>query len=194
MLPLILASNSPRRAALLRGLARDFQVISSGAAESECGEFSGRELAQLNAFPQSAESRGKNMRTRWCWAPTPSSISATLFTENRGYGGREADDFRAARQDPHEVIKWCLPDAFEWEPDPAIRGNFTKVTFHPLEPAQIQHYLNQIDPLDKAGAYAIQEHGEEIVKEITGSFSNVVGMPMEKLEPALRLWSLVALF
>ena len=42
-----------------------------------------------------------------------------------------------------------------------------------------------MNPLDKAGAYAIQEHGDMIIAEIFGSFSNVVGLPIEKLKEEL---------
>ena len=45
-----------------------------------------------------------------------------------------------------------------------------------------------MNPLDKAGAYAIQEHGEMIVSEISGSFSNVVGLPVEQLKLELEAW------
>ena len=45
-----------------------------------------------------------------------------------------------------------------------------------------------MNPLDKAGAYAIQEHGELIVAEISGSYSNVVGLPVERLRAELEAW------
>jgi septum formation protein len=57
-----------------------------------------------------------------------------------------------------------------------------------LTPEQIDEYLAKINPLDKAGAYAIQEHGEFVVSEISGSFSNVVGLPIEKVEGELSTW------
>ena len=47
---------------------------------------------------------------------------------------------------------------------------------------------NGNDPLDKAGAYAIQEHGEWIIGEIYGSYTNVVGLPMERLKEELNQW------
>ena len=46
-----------------------------------------------------------------------------------------------------------------------------------------------MNPLDKAGAYAIQEHGDKIVSEISGSFSNVVGLPVEQLKEELNGWT-----
>jgi septum formation protein len=45
----------------------------------------------------------------------------------------------------------------------------------------IRDYLNCVDPLDKAGGYAVQEEGERVVAGVEGSWSNVVGLPMEPL-------------
>ena len=64
----------------------------------------------------------------------------------------------------------------------------TDVTFLPLTERQIGDYLSKINPLDKAGAYAIQEHGDKIVAKISGSYSNVVGLPLEKLKEELAAW------
>lgn len=57
----------------------------------------------------------------------------------------------------------------------------TDVRFRSLKEGEISRYLEAIDPLDKAGGYAIQDHGEWIVEEISGSFTNVVGLPLERV-------------
>ncbi|HXR08684.1 MAG TPA: Maf family protein, partial [Candidatus Acidoferrum sp.] len=62
----------------------------------------------------------------------------------------------------------------------------TDVTFRALTPAQIRRYHQNVNPLDKAGAYGIQEKGGELVQSISGSFSNVVGLPLEKLRIELE--------
>ena len=64
----------------------------------------------------------------------------------------------------------------------------TDVLFHPLNAQQIRDYLASIQPLDKAGAYAIQDSGWKIISEISGSYSNVVGLPVEKLREELVAW------
>ena len=61
----------------------------------------------------------------------------------------------------------------------------TRVTFLPLSAEGIRRYLTLIDPLDKAGAYAAQEHGSEIIAGVEGSWTNVVGLPMEAVTEAL---------
>lgn len=62
----------------------------------------------------------------------------------------------------------------------------TEVGFRPLSRQQIRDYLERIEPLDKAGAYAIQDDGERIVSRVEGSLSNVVGLPLESLEDRLQ--------
>lgn len=57
----------------------------------------------------------------------------------------------------------------------------TSVTFKKLDRAEIEAYLAKINPLDKAGAYAAQEHGSLIIDKTEGSWTNVVGLPMERL-------------
>lgn len=61
----------------------------------------------------------------------------------------------------------------------------TKVYFKKLSPQAIQKYLESIHPFDKAGSYAIQE-GPSVVRKIDGSYSNVVGLPVELLKRMLR--------
>ena len=61
----------------------------------------------------------------------------------------------------------------------------SRVRMAPLSEAEIDWYVATGEPLDKAGAYAAQGKGAEIIAEIEGSFSNVVGLPMEQTIPAL---------
>ncbi|HSH92987.1 MAG TPA: Maf family protein, partial [Roseimicrobium sp.] len=64
----------------------------------------------------------------------------------------------------------------------------TRVTFRRLEPGDIRAYLVKIQPMDKAGAYAIQEYGEMIVSDLDGSINNVIGLPTEVLGRVLESW------
>jgi septum formation protein len=61
----------------------------------------------------------------------------------------------------------------------------SRVRFRRLSSATIENYLAKVDPLDKAGAYAAQGSGAEIIARIDGSYTNVVGLPMEKTLAAL---------
>ncbi len=62
----------------------------------------------------------------------------------------------------------------------------TKVFFKRLTEAEIDYYISVINPLDKAGAYAIQESGELFIKRIEGSYSNVVGLPLNLTYELMR--------
>src|SRR4029077_13582366 len=62
----------------------------------------------------------------------------------------------------------------------------SKVRFRKLNELQIRTYLAKIDPLDKAGAYAAQGHAADIIAIIQGSYSNVVGLPMEQTMETLK--------
>jgi septum formation protein len=79
--------------------------------------------------------------------------------------------------------------------DPHLQVEFhetTHVRFRPLDAAAIDAYLQRVDVLDKAGAYALQEHGDLIIESVEGSRSNVVGLPVERTLAALRRFSLQA--
>ena len=67
----------------------------------------------------------------------------------------------------------------------------SEVTFRDLEPAAIEAYLAVVNPLDKAGAYAIQESGEMIVADYTGSLSNIIGLPLDETKAILTRHSLL---
>ena len=60
------------------------------------------------------------------------------------------------------------------------------VWFRPMEDPEIEAYIATGSPLDKAGAYAIQEHGEDLISTIDGSFTNVIGLPVERLTETIH--------
>lgn len=51
----------------------------------------------------------------------------------------------------------------------------------------IRHYMSLVNVMDKAGAYAVQEHGELIIDRVEGSVNNVIGLPVERIAETLRL-------
>lgn len=66
------------------------------------------------------------------------------------------------------------------------------VTFRRLSQSVITDYFRKVDPLDKAGGYAAQGHGTDIIARIDGSYTNVVGLPMERTLAALRRFGIVS--
>ena len=70
----------------------------------------------------------------------------------------------------------------------------SKVRFKPLSPEEIQWYISSREPFDKAGAYAIQGKGAFMIKSISGSYTNVVGLPLCEVIEALKKVGAVKLF
>jgi septum formation protein len=64
-------------------------------------------------------------------------------------------------------------------------GVASEVTFQTLDDSTIERYLALVNTLDKAGGYAIQEHGELIVAGFTGSLTNIVGLPLDETKQLL---------
>lgn len=88
----------------------------------------------------------------------------------------------------HEVFSGvCLVRLW---PRRATTGFIEKsvVRFRPISAKEIQSYLTQIDPFDKAGGYAAQDDRHGLVESIDGSRANVIGLPMERLISVLREW------
>jgi septum formation protein len=184
--PLILASASPRRAELLRQLKLEFEVVPSDAKEVIDENLSPLELCQLNAH--------RKARTVAKKIPDALVLGAdTLVFLDHKIFGKPADKAQARdmllqlQGRTHQVVTGVSLIHLRTHAE-KIFAVSTDVMFRALTPEQIDEYLAKINPLDKAGAYAIQENGELIVSEISGSFSNVVGLPIEKVESELTDW------
>ena len=186
MPPIILASTSPRRAELLRRLKVDFTVIPSDANELWHEHLSPLEICQLNA----------HRKARAVAKKIPDSLvlgaDTLVFLDNEPLG--KPENLAEARQmlsrlqgREHQVVTGVSLIQLRAHRE-RIFAVSTAVLFHPLDADQIRDYLALVNPLDKAGAYAIQEHGEKIVAQIYGSYSNVVGLPVERLKEELQLW------
>ena len=185
--PLILASTSPRRSDLLRQLGLDFQVIAGRIEEIQPEHLTPREIAQVNAYRKARVVAKKHPDALVLAADTIVCLGGEIF-------GKPADRAEAVRiletlqGCTHQVITGvCLVHLRQHRQ--TVFAVSTSVKFRALLAPDIERYLAKIDPLDKAGAYAIQEQGDEIVQEISGSFSNVVGLPLERLQEELGRWA-----
>ena len=186
MPPLILASASPRRAELLRGLGLKFTVITCPTEEVHHEDFTARELCLVNAYRKARAVAKRHPGALVLGADTLVYLGTTLY----GKPANLADARRMLRElagHTHQVVTGvCLLHVAKRRC--RLFAETTRVTFRPLTRAEINAYLAAIEPLDKAGAYAIQDRGGEIVEHIHGSFSNVVGLPVERLKRELARW------
>ena len=184
--PLILASASPRRADLLRECGLEFTVLRSTAEELSPEHLTPQELCQLNAH-RKARAVAKKV-------PDALVLAAdTLVFLGREVLGKPASKSEAVEMlsrlqgRTHQVVTGVTLLRLRSHRETMFAVS-TDVRFRPLDQKEIEAYLARINPLDKAGAYAIQEHGELIVEEISGSYSNVVGLPLERLRAELQGW------
>ena len=184
--PLILASGSPRRRELLKQLGIEFTVSRSDAPELEPEHLSPAETAQINAY-RKARAAAKRFPDRLVLAAdTVVGLGAELFAKPVDAADAERMLVRLQGRTHQVVTGVCLLHLRAHRQ--RLFAASTAVTFRRLHRGQIRRYLSSITPFDKAGAYAIQEEGDQIVKHIHGSFTNVVGLPMERLYEELAAW------
>ena len=185
--PLILASASPRRAELLRQLKLDFQVIPSNATEVLDEQLSPFEICQLNAHRKARVIAKKFPDRLVLGADTLVFLGGEIM--GKPVDPADAEQMLTRLQGrTHQVVTGISLIHLRVHRERAFAVS-TNVTFHPLDPGLIRDYLAKVNPLDKAGAYAIQEHGDLIISEISGSYSNVVGLPIERLREEIQSWA-----
>jgi septum formation protein len=182
---LILASASPRRRELLTLLGLPFEVIPSAYDEKLPERTSDPELlaAEL-AAGKAAEVAAREPRRVVIGADT------LVLLEDRVFG-KPANDPDANRMlaelsgKGHRVVTGvclCPPRGAA----PIRFSQTTLVRFRALLPSEIRAYVATGEPMDKAGAYAIQGAGALLVEAIEGDYNNVVGLPLTQLALHLR--------
>lgn len=182
---MILASASPRRSDILQQMGVSFVQVSPDTEElAESPEGPGgvvRDNALLKARAVCHDYPGQ-----WVLA------ADTIVVIDGDILGKPKDMQTAwqmlsrlsGRQ--HEVYTGyalCQSDRVD---SPICGVVVSKVTFRNLDLQAIKDYCELVDPLDKAGAYGIQQEKERIIASLEGSLTNVMGLPSEELEPHLR--------
>jgi septum formation protein len=185
---LVLASVSPRRASLMREHGYEVEIAVPPVDEPADlpGSLSPVELAEALSFFK-ARSVAATRVHGWVLAgDTIVSMCGAVF-------GKSADRRDARRilsalsGTTHQVITGVtLLDAATGRRQ--IAHDLTGVTMKKLSPAEIEAYLDSGEWQGKAGAYGIQDCGDAFVTRLDGSFTNVVGFPMELVERMLRAW------
>jgi septum formation protein len=185
---LVLASGSPRRRELLEKAGYEFDVVVPVVAEVSEAWFTIREATVCNAMRKAVEGAQGAPGTVVLGADTLVALDGLVI-------GKPADLASAAKilrrlsGRVHEV--WT--SVFVCHPASGQTHSFQEVSqvrFRKLNNSAIAKYLAKVDPLDKAGAYAAQGHGVEIIDRIEGSYSNVVGLPMEETARVLRAFGI----
>jgi septum formation protein len=180
---LILASASPRRRELLARLGVPFEVMVAEVTEFEESTADPKTLVRHNAA----------LKADWVAVRRPESLvlgaDTTVFIDgvvlNKPKDHEEARSMlRMLSGRTHTVFTGI---AVRRGADGLSReaGVSSEVSFKPLDAAAIDHYISQVNVLDKAGAYSVQDRTELIVAGYKGSFTNIMGLPIDETKQIL---------
>jgi septum formation protein len=182
--PLVLASGSPRRRRILEGLELEFVVdvpdIHEPSVDGEPPSDHVTRLARLKARAVA----GRHASGTVVAADTAVLIDGRLLGKPDG-PAEAAEMLRSLRGRWHEVLTGvaatrCTDGAS------ALGIESTRVLVRDLSDDEISEYVAGGEPLDKAGAYGIQDCGAALVSRVEGCFYNVVGLPVARLIEVLR--------
>ncbi|MFY9233551.1 MAG: Maf family protein [Fimbriimonadaceae bacterium] len=180
---IILASRSPRRIELLRKVIREFEVESADIDETPRAGEMPQELAERLA----REKADAVFRRRPATFVIAGDTIVVIDGEVLGKPA-DADDARkmlaklSGRE--HEVITAIC---FRWPDGEMVFSEASAVAFRELTSEEIGEYVESGEPLDKAGAYAIQGGAARFVTRVEGYYSTVVGLPVERVAAELEV-------
>ncbi len=181
---LVLASGSPRRKILMEEAGFVFSVVPPQNDEVEDNSMDVRDLTALNAKLKAEEIAADHGDSIILAADTLVLLGDRVFgkPKNEAEAKRMLSDLNG---ETHQVFTaFCL--LRESNGEIFQQAVATDVQFKKLTSEERDDYHNLINPMDKAGAYAAQEHGEKIIDQFSGSMTNVIGLPMDEVIVALE--------
>jgi septum formation protein len=187
----ILASRSPQRQELLRRAGYSFRVVGPPVHEPPTHEAHATpaQLAEALAYFKARSVFRDHGDRLVLGADTVAALDGRIYgkAETDDDARRILSDFAGRRQDVITGLALLWPSRQPGRaPERLIASETTHVTMRPCAAEEIDRYVASGEWRDKAGAYAIQETGDAFVEKVEGSFTNVVGLPMELLERMLR--------
>jgi septum formation protein len=183
---LVLASGSPRRHELLSAAGFEFEVISTSISEISSRALTLRELTLCNATRKGMAAVRESPGAIILAADTLVAFQGKVI----GKPGDLQDAAATLRRLSGRAHEVCSAVFICEGTRVCCFTEISSVRFRRLSERAISSYLAKINPLDKAGAYAAQGHGADIIDRIEGSFTNVVGLPMEKTSRALSYFGI----
>jgi septum formation protein len=180
---LLLASNSPRRRELLCAAGFLFDTVAPKVSERSDIPLTVRELTALNALRKGLAVARAHPDRIVLSADTLVSLDNEIIGKPRDCD-HAAEILRLLSGKVHQVCSSVFVVHLACARS-AMFHEVSQVQFRRLDKRRIAEYLAKVNPLDKAGAYAAQGYGADIIAAIKGSYSNVIGLPMEKTTAAL---------
>jgi septum formation protein len=182
--PFILASGSPRRHELLANLVKAFDVITSETEELVSHDDGPAALVMENARRKAQPVADFRTGAWVLGADTIVSIGEVMLGKPTDIA--EAGEVLRLLSGRTHCVRTGLCLIHKDSDYKEVRVETSKVTFRRLTDTTIDAYFAEVDPLDKAGAYAIQTRSDLIIERFSGSRSNVIGLPLEMLGDWLR--------
>jgi len=176
---LLLASTSPRRRQILESLNLSFEVLCPGTDEASAHAGNVEQITMENSL----------VKARGCLKATKFETDIVIGSDTLVVLG---DEVMGKPQDPKEAVKMLTQLSGQWHR--VVTGlalvspkygelksyGISKIKFKNLSPEEIQNYVSTKEPYDKAGSYAVQGLGALFIEKIEGSYTNVMGFPVEK--------------
>lgn len=180
---IILASNSPRRKQLLEECGYNFTIIKSSYNENLCSKMSPKNLAKELAYNKaySVYKSQKNNDVLVIGADTIVVYKGKII----GKPKNENDAFNTLKMLSNKKHYVYTGYAIITKNKVINKYCKSKVFFNSLTDSKIKNYIDSGLPLDKAGSYGIQD-GFNVVKKFKGSYNNIVGLPIEKINKILK--------
>lgn len=171
---LILASSSPRRQQLLADCGLAFEVMVSGAIEARLDGETPQQMAERLAVLKATDISKRNPGAWVIGADTDVCVDGEIL-------GKPVDAADAERMlskiQGREHSVWGAFAILKADSNICVvRSHETVVRMAQLTAQEIKRYVQTGEPMDKAGAYAAQEKGSQLIQEIRGSYTNVVGL------------------
>ncbi len=186
MPPLILASRSPRRSQLLKQMGFRFEVITSPVDEN-IDISDPVEVVKILSRMKAEAVLHKRSEGLIVGADTVVALNGKILGKPKD--PQEAGDMlRLLSNNTHEVFTGFT--IIEVNGRSVSDYERTAVTFHAIDEWEIGNYIATGSPMDKAGAYGIQDRSGLFVEKIDGCFYNVVGFPLTRFYEQLKKWYL----
>ena len=182
---IILGSASPRRKEIMESLSLKFKIVSTGVDESTNESDPEKRVIELSLRKANAVAQSQNAEALVIAADTVVYLDGEYYNKPKDL----EDAVRILSCLSGKTHKVYTGVTLFCEKSAESFCEISQVKMKSLTIAEIRAYIEKYRPLDKAGAYGIQD--KSVVKSYVGSYSNIVGLPIEELKKRLKKWSIL---
>jgi septum formation protein len=183
--PLVLASRSPRRAEILQAVDWPFDIVAANIDETRLEDEDALAYVERLAKTKAATVAKKMAGRLVLGADTVVVIEGTILGQPKDKNDA-GQMLKLLSGKWHEVLTGVALARVAANSVEVVEHEITRVRFAELSQAEIDWYVGTGEPMDKAGAYAIQGRAARFIEEIQGDYFNIVGLPIRLVYELLR--------